>query len=172
MVPQRNVYGHTHGPFRQTYNCPRMLTAEAHTHSILRQLKMGWEGWKQKQEMLLCTKTWFWSPPSTSHIGTLGTILWRTFRMFQYVNLNSGNTLHTSYWLKTKYDQKQFTSIMRSFAFRTSWFALSVINSDVVSPVKATSGNLIVSVIYIPSQELILVQILSYRARGRWKTWV
>jgi hypothetical protein len=32
---------------------------------------------------------------------------------------------------------------------------LSVINSDVVSPVKATSGNLIVSVIYIPSQELI-----------------
>jgi hypothetical protein len=92
------------------------------------------------------------------------TILLRTFRMFQYVNLNSGNTLHTSYWLKTKYDQKQFTSIMRSFAFRTSWFALSVINSDVVSPVKATSGNLIVSVIYIPSQELILVQILSYRA--------
>ncbi len=172
MVPQRNVYGHTHGPFQQTYNCPRMLTAEAHNHSILRQLKMGWEGCKQKQEMLLCMKTWFWSPTSTSHIRTLGTILWRTFRMFQYVNLNSGNTLHTSYWLKTKYDQKQFTSIMRSFAFRTSWFALSVINSDVVSPVKATSGNLTVSVIYIPSQELILVQILSYRARGRWKTWV
>jgi hypothetical protein len=83
-------------------------------------------------------------------------------------------TLETPYIPAIDWKQsmiKQFTSIMRSFAFRTSWFALSVINSDVVSPVKATSGNLTVSVIYIPSQELILVQILSYRARGRWKTW-
>jgi hypothetical protein len=84
-------------------------------------------------------------------------------------------TLETPYIPAIDWKQsmiKQFTSIMRSFAFRTSWFALSVINSDVVSPVKATSGILTVSVIYIPPPELILVQILSYRARGRWKTWV
>jgi hypothetical protein len=171
MVPQINVYGHTHGPFQQTCNCPRMLTAEAHTHSILRQLKMDWEGCKQKQECFYVWRHGF--GPLRLHL-TLELLGPFCGGHSECSNMSIW-TLETPYIPAIDWKQsmiKQFTSIMRSFAFRTSWFALSVINSDVVSPVKATSGNLTVSVIYIPSPELILVQIPSYRARGRWKTWV
>jgi hypothetical protein len=53
----------------------------------------------------------------------------------QYVRTNTG-------WMR-----KDNTSVMRTFALRASAFLGSRIKSDFVSPVKATSGYSIVSVI-------------------------